>query len=115
MTVPVALDPAGRFFSLKEHLPALRRPGLQSAVDELLDQLRAHTRYRLEDDVAVLLVELILTSPASGPDDARQAGPPGRAGAADPDEQPAQLSAVTAERYHLEHLGGHCGALRDPG
>jgi Stage II sporulation protein E (SpoIIE) len=110
-----ARDRAGRFFSLQEHLPALRRPGLQSAVDELLDQLRAHTRYRLEDDVAVPLVELTLSSPASGPDSARQVGQPGRAGAADADEQPTQLSAVTAERCHLEHLGGHRGAHGDPG
>jgi phosphoserine phosphatase RsbU/P len=110
-----ARDRAGRFFRLEEHLPALRRPGLQSAVDELLDELRAHTRYRLEDDVAVLLVELILTSPASGPEGARQGGQPRRAGAADADEQLAQLSAVIAERYHLEHLGGHRGAHRHPG
>ena len=110
-----ARDRAGRFFRLEEHLPALRRPGLQSAVDELLDQVRAHTRYRLEDDVAVLLVELTLAGPASGPDDARQAGQPGRAGAADPDEQPAQLPAVTAGRHHLEHLGSHRGTRQDPG
>ena len=87
-----ARDRAGRFFSLGEHLQTLRRPGLQSAVDELLDQVRAHTRYRLDDDVAVLLVELTLTGPASGPDDAGQAGQPECAGAAvDPDERPAQL------------------------
>ena len=29
--------------------------------------------------------------------------------------QHARLSALTAERYHLEHLGGHRGVLRDPG
>jgi phosphoserine phosphatase RsbU/P len=64
-----ARDRAGRSFPLGEHLRALRRPGLQSAVDELLDEVRAHTRNRLEDDVAVLLAELTLTSPVSGPDD----------------------------------------------
>jgi hypothetical protein len=32
--------------------------------DELLDRLRAHTRHRLDDDVAVLLAELTLTDPA---------------------------------------------------
>jgi sigma-B regulation protein RsbU (phosphoserine phosphatase) len=97
-----ARDRAGRFFSLEEHLQTLRRPGLQSAVDELLDQVRAHTRYRLEDDVAVLLVELTLDSPASGPDDA---GQPGRGdAAAHPDDQPAPpLPAMAAGRHHLEH------------
>jgi hypothetical protein len=34
------------------------------AADELLDRLRAHTRHRLDDDVAVLLAELTLTDPA---------------------------------------------------
>ena len=112
-----ARDRAGRFFNLGEHLQTLRRPGLQSAVDELLDQVRAHTRYRLDDDVAVLLVELTLISPASGPDDAGQAGQPGCAGAAaDPDEQPARLpSAVAAERHHPEYPGGHRGAHGDLG
>ena len=62
-----ARDRAGRFFRLGEHLQTLRRPGLQAAVDELLDQVRAHTRYRLDDDVAVLLVELTLTGPEPGP------------------------------------------------
>ena len=112
-----ARDRAGRFFSLGEHLQTLRRPGLQSAVDELLDQVRAHTRYRLDDDVAVLLVELTLTSPVSGPDDAGQAGQPGCAGAAaDPDEQPARLlSAVAAGRHHMENPGGRRSARGDRG
>jgi phosphoserine phosphatase RsbU/P len=68
-----ARDRARRFFRVEEHIQALRRPGLQAAVDELLDRLRAHTRYRLDDDVAVLLVELTLTSP--GPRPARPAPP----------------------------------------
>ena len=107
-----ARDRAGRFFRLDEHIQTLSRPGLQSAVDELLDQVRAHTRYHLDDDVAVLLVELTLTSPASGPDDAGPAGQPERAGAAaDPDEQPAQQRpAVAAGRHHLERRGGHRSA-----
>ena len=62
-----ARDRAGRFFRLAEHIQALRRPGLQEAVDELLDRLRAHTRYRLDDDVAVLLVELTPADPGSRP------------------------------------------------
>ena len=112
-----ARDRAGRFFSLGEHIQTLRRPSLQSAVDELLDAVRAHTRYRLDDDVAVLLVELTLTSPASGLDDAGQAGQSERAGAAaHPDDRPAQLlPAVAAERRHLEHPGGHRSTHGDPG
>jgi phosphoserine phosphatase RsbU/P len=59
-----ARDRAGRFFRLDEHIQTLRQPGLQSAADELLDRLRAHTRHRLKDDVALLFVELTLTEPA---------------------------------------------------
>jgi hypothetical protein len=33
-------------------------PNLQAAADDLLDQLLAHTGRRLDDDVALLLVEL---------------------------------------------------------
>jgi serine phosphatase RsbU (regulator of sigma subunit) len=59
-----ARDRAGRFFRLDEHIQTLRQPGLQSAADELLDRLRAHTRHRLNDDIALLLVELTLTESA---------------------------------------------------
>ena len=59
-----ARDRASRFFRLDEHIQTLRRPGLQSAADELLDRLRARTRHRLNDDVAMLLVELTLTESA---------------------------------------------------
>jgi sigma-B regulation protein RsbU (phosphoserine phosphatase) len=108
-----ARDRAGRFFSLEEHLPTLRRPGLQSAVDELLDQVRAHTRYRLEDDVAVLLVELTLTSPASGPGNA---GQPGHGdAAAHPDDQPAQPLPTGADgRHYLEHPVATAARTRIP-
>jgi hypothetical protein len=65
-----ARDRAGRFFPLGEHIPVLMRPGLQAAVDELVDKVRAHAGYRLDDDVAVLLVELTSISadppPGSG-------------------------------------------------
>jgi phosphoserine phosphatase RsbU/P len=66
-----ARDRAGRFFRLDEQTEALRRPDLQAAVDELLDRLRAHTRHRLDDDVAVLLADLTLTDPG-GPERAGQ-------------------------------------------
>jgi hypothetical protein len=43
-----------------QQIDALRRPGLQAAVDELLRRLLAHTRHA-PDDVPVLLAELTLT------------------------------------------------------
>lgn len=58
-----ARDRAGRFFRLDEQIQALRAPSLQAALDRLLDQLRAHTRHRLDDDIAVLAVELTLDDP----------------------------------------------------
>ena len=70
-----ARDRAGRFFRLDEHIQTLRRPSLQSAADELLDRLRAHTRHRLNDDIAMLLVNLTLTeSPDETPAVGHQAG-----------------------------------------
>jgi serine phosphatase RsbU (regulator of sigma subunit) len=62
-----ACDRAGRFFRVDQQIQALSRPDLQAAADELLDRLRAHTRRRLDDDVAVLLTELTLTDPAIQP------------------------------------------------
>jgi hypothetical protein len=56
-----ARDRAGRFFRVDRQTDALGQPDLQAAADELLDRLRAHTRRRLDDDVAVLLAELTLT------------------------------------------------------
>ena len=53
-----ARDRTGRFFRVDQQIPALSRPDLQAAADELLDRLRAHTA-RLDDD-AVLLAELTL-------------------------------------------------------
>jgi hypothetical protein len=44
-----------------QQIQALSRSDPQAAVDELLDRLRAHTRRRLDDDVAILLAELTLT------------------------------------------------------
>jgi len=55
-----ARDRAGDFFRVDQQTDALRRPDLQAAADELLERLRAHTRRRLDDDVAVLLAELTL-------------------------------------------------------
>jgi sigma-B regulation protein RsbU (phosphoserine phosphatase) len=77
-----ARDRAGRFFRLDEQIDALRRPGLQAAADELLDRLRAHTRNRLDDDVAVLVAELTLTHPRFQP--------------AAPDQRPVTVVTVDA-------------------
>jgi phosphoserine phosphatase RsbU/P len=62
-----ARDSSGRFFRLDEQIQALSRPDPQAAVGELMDRLRAHTRHRLDDDVAVLLAELTLTDPELQP------------------------------------------------
>jgi hypothetical protein len=62
-----ARDSVGRFFQVDQQIQALSRPDPQAAVDELMDRLRAHTRRRLDDDVAVLLVELTLTNPRLQP------------------------------------------------
>jgi phosphoserine phosphatase RsbU/P len=59
-----ARDRVGGFFRLDEHIQTLRLPGLESAADELLGRLRAHTRHQLNDDVALLLVELTITESA---------------------------------------------------
>jgi phosphoserine phosphatase RsbU/P len=72
-------DRAGRYFQVNQQVHALRWPDLQPAADELLDRLRAHTRRRLDDDVAMLLAELTLT----GPGPAFQAAVPGQRLAAD--------------------------------
>ena len=67
-----ARDRAGRYFRLEDCADTLRQPDLQAAADGLLDQLLAHTRRKLDDDVALLLVEA--TSPVS----AGLAGEPGQ-------------------------------------
>ncbi|MGO9782869.1 MAG: PP2C family protein-serine/threonine phosphatase [Streptosporangiaceae bacterium] len=62
-----ARDRTGGLFRLDQQVDALGRPDLQAAADELLDRLRAHTRRRLDDDVAVLLADLTLTDPGLQP------------------------------------------------
>ena len=56
-----ARDRAGQFFRLEDCLDALRQPDLEASADELLSRLLAHARRKLNDDVALLLVEA--TSP----------------------------------------------------
>jgi phosphoserine phosphatase RsbU/P len=70
-----ARDRAGRYFRLEDCLDTLSHPDLQAAADELLSRLLSHARRKLDDDVALLLVEA--TSPAARPDTepARGLGP----------------------------------------
>jgi phosphoserine phosphatase RsbU/P len=59
-----ARDRAGRYFRLEDCADTLRHPDLQAAADGLLGRLLAHTGRKLEDDVALLLLEA--TSPVPG-------------------------------------------------
>jgi sigma-B regulation protein RsbU (phosphoserine phosphatase) len=68
-----ARDRAGRYFQLNDGLDALRQASLDSAADELLERLRAHTGRKLDDDVAVLIFEA--TSPLTRPGGDATAGP----------------------------------------
>ena len=68
-----ARDRAGRYFRLEDCLDALRRTDLEAAADGLLDRLRAHTGRKLDDDVAVLLLEA--TSPPARPEEEPAAAP----------------------------------------
>ncbi len=52
-----ARDRAGRYFRIEECLDTLRHPDLQAAADDLLARLLVHARRKLDDDVALLLLE----------------------------------------------------------
>ncbi len=54
-----ARNGAGEFFSLQHHVDCLREPDVNDAVEELLQRLRSHVRNRLDDDVALLVVEVL--------------------------------------------------------
>lgn len=71
-----ARDREGRYFRLEDCLDALRHLDLQAAVDGLLDRLLSHTRRKLDDDVALLLLEA--ASPAWPGQDAPAVLTPGR-------------------------------------
>jgi hypothetical protein len=93
-----ARDRAGRYFRLEDCLDTLRRTDLEAAADELLDRLLAHTGRKLDDDVAVLLLEAT-PRPAQPQDEfaatpapARKTSPDGDPLAAGPG-RPAQVAA----------------------
>jgi hypothetical protein len=61
-----ARDRADRYFRPEHCLDTLREPDLQAAADGLLDKLIAHTGRKLDDDVALLLLEI--TPTPAGPE-----------------------------------------------
>jgi phosphoserine phosphatase RsbU/P len=72
-----ARNRAGRYFRLEDCLDTLRHSDLQAAVDGLLDRLLAHVGGKLNDDVALLLLEA--TSPPARPgQDAPAVAAPGQ-------------------------------------
>jgi sigma-B regulation protein RsbU (phosphoserine phosphatase) len=75
-----ARDRAGRYFRLEDCADTLRHPDLQEAADGLLARLFAHTNRKLDDDVALLLVEatsLVPYGPRRPRDRRRTASPAG--------------------------------------
>jgi sigma-B regulation protein RsbU (phosphoserine phosphatase) len=85
-----ARDRAGRYFRLEDCAGTLRHPDLQAAADGLLGRLLAHTSRKLDDDVALLLLEA--TSPV--PYRPRQPDDDGETSAS-----PADLSLAGAGRH----------------
>ena len=62
-----ARNRAGRYFRVEDYVGTLRRPDLEAAIDELLDHLMAHAGRKLDDDVAVLLLEATAPSQPQSP------------------------------------------------
>ncbi len=76
-----ARDRAGRYFRPEHCLDTLRDPDLQAAADGMLARLTAHAGRRLDDDVALLLLEIAPTPAGAEPRLAAAPGPhavPGR-------------------------------------
>jgi phosphoserine phosphatase RsbU/P len=69
-----ARDRAGRYFRIEDCLDILRHPDLQAAADELLSRLLAHARRKLDDDVALLLLEATAPPALRGLDRDHRAG-----------------------------------------
>jgi phosphoserine phosphatase RsbU/P len=61
-----ARDRTGRYFRPEDCLDTLRAPDLQAAADGLLDRLAAHAGRKLDDDVALLLLEVTPPPAANG-------------------------------------------------
>ena len=88
-----ARDKAGQFFRLEDCLDALRHPDLEASADELLNRLLAHAKRKLNDDVALLLVEATAPSAWPGGDAAAGLGP-GLAGV--PAVSPVKVASAAA-------------------
>jgi phosphoserine phosphatase RsbU/P len=88
-----ARDRAGRYFRPEKHLDTLRDPDLQSAADGLLSRLAAHAGRKLDDDVALLLVE-VAPPPAGNEQRPADAQAPGAHAA--PGHRPLTLAGATA-------------------
>lgn len=73
-----ARDRAGRYFRPEDCLDTLRDPHLQAAADGLLDRLVAHAGRKLDDDVALLLVEITLSPAGNQPRPAAALAPADR-------------------------------------
>ena len=87
-----ARDRAGRYFRPEDCLDVLREPDLQAAVDGLLDRVVAHAGRNLDDDVALLLVEVEPVQAGNG-----QSAPPLSDGAgAVPGRRPLTLVGASA-------------------
>ena len=56
-----ARDRRGAFFPLADHAPALGHGSLDEALDRLLARLSDHAGRRLDDDMALVLVEHFAT------------------------------------------------------
>jgi serine phosphatase RsbU (regulator of sigma subunit) len=86
-----ARDRAGRYFRPEHCLDTLRAPDLQAAADGLLDRLTAHTGRKLDDDVALLLLEI---APVPAVSERRPAAAPGPHAASG--RQPLTLTSASA-------------------
>jgi phosphoserine phosphatase RsbU/P len=97
-----ARDRAGRYFRLEDCLDTLRQPDLQAAVDGLLDRLLAHAGRRLDDDVALLLLEA--TPPPAWPGQDAPAEAPGRR--AVPERRPLAVAAANSAAWRPQPASG---------
>jgi serine phosphatase RsbU (regulator of sigma subunit) len=98
-----ARDRAGRYFRIDDCLDTLRHPDLQAAVDGLLGRLLTHAGSKLNDDVALLLLEAT-SSPSYPENDSSPAPAPSRS--ASPDGRPPAAAAASSAGPVLHDAGG---------
>jgi hypothetical protein len=88
-----ARDRAGRYFRPEHCLDTLRDSDLQAAADGLLSRLTAHAGRKLDDDVALLLLEI---APVPAGTDRRPAAAASAGPHAVPGRQPLTLAGASA-------------------